>query len=310
MIEDQGVEGLRRQQRLIFRCVTVFLLDLVSRQIRRHEGDFTRAVIYMAAIQASRSPARGGAAPDEIRTFSVRAIAESMAVPYETTRRKITELEAAGLARRVASRGYTVAPTVFEGEAYRADREATWRALRQLIFELRALNFPFGAFAGGSTLAAVRDLAHADLADAAAVLVNDFLLRVLETGVQPHGSMLDSAIISTLILTNAELLTHDPELALLYSGATTPPPDHLRKPATITELATALGLTHETVRRRIRRYRELGWVKRVTGGYLITVERLQHPDLLNSGLMVSQRFLQLLQSLRQLGVDPTTLETT
>lgn len=303
MIDELAVQALRRQQRLIFRCVTVFMLDLVSRKIRKHDGDFTRAVVYMAAIQASRPPSRGEGDPEPVRLFSVRAIAESMGIPYETTRRKIGELETAGLARRIGSRGYTVAPAMFEGEAYRAECDATWRALLRLINDLRALNFDFSAFAGGSSLTAVRDLAQADLADAAAVLVNDFQLRVLETGARPHGSMLDAAIVSTLILTNAELLTHDPELARQFSGAATPPPDHLRKPATITEVATALGLTHETVRRRFNRYCELGWAKRVTGGYLLTVERLQQPEVLESGLMVSQRFLQLLQSLRQLGMD-------
>lgn len=308
MTETSGCGDLRRQQRLVFRCVTEFMLDLVTRQIRKHDGDFTRAVVYMAAIQASRSPARATADTQAIRAFSVRAIAQSMAIPYETTRRKIAELEAAGLARRVGARGYAVAPTVFDGAAYRADCEATWRALRQLIGDLRKLDFDFSAFAGGSSLTVVRDLADADVVDAVATLVNDFILRVLEAGARPHGSMLDSAILCTLILINAETLTHDPTLAWRYSGAETPPPDDLRKPATIAELAAALGLTHETVRRRIRRHRELGWVKRVTGGYLITVERMQHPDLLDSGLMVSRRFLQLLQSLRQLGVDPAALE--
>lgn len=308
MIDDAAVQAVRRQQRLIFRCVTVFLLDLISRQIRKHDGDFTRAVVYMAAIQASRSPSRSAFDQEPARVFSVRAIAQSLAIPYETTRRKIAELEAAGLAQRMDRRGYSVAPHLFDNEAYRAECQATWRAMRQVIGELRALHFDFSAFAGGSSLTAVRDLGQADLADAVTVLANDFQLRVLETGAQPHGSMLDAAIVSTLILTNAELLTHDLELARQYSGAATPPPDHLRKPATITEVATALGLTHETVRRRFNRYCEQGWARRVTGGYLLTIERLQAAEVLGSGLLVSQRFLQLLQSLRQLGVDPATLD--
>lgn len=308
MIEDSGVESLRGQQRLVFRCVIEFMLDLVSRQIRKHDGDFTRAVIYMAAIQASRSPSRGETDASTIRTFSVRAIAQSMATPYETTRRKVAELESAGLARREGPRSYTVAPATFDGDAYRADCEATWRALRRLILDLRALNFDFNAFGSGASLAVNRDLAQADLVEATAFLVNDFLLRVLEEGSAPHGSMLDSAIICTLICANAEPLTHDPELARQYSGAATPPPDHLRTPATITGLATALGLTHETVRRRIRRYRALGWVTRVTGGYLLGIERMQQPEVLETGLMISQQFLRLVQALRQLGVDPTTLK--
>lgn len=308
MIEDSSVESLRRQQRLILRCVTTFLLDLAGRQIRRHDGDFTRAVVYMAAIQASRPPASDAGGDQPARTFSVRAIAQSMGLAYETTRRNIAELEAAGLARRVNHRGYAVAPAAFEGEAYRADCEATWRALRRLIVDLRGLGFDFSQFPGGSGLASARQPAHADLVDAVAVLVNDFLLRVLEVGAEPHGSMLDAAIFSTMMLANAELLTNDPQLAWVYAGAETPPPDNLRKPTTITGVAQALGLTHETVRRRIRHYQALGWVKRVTGGYLITVERLQDPAILRTGLLISQCFLQLVQSIRRLGVEPDTIE--
>lgn len=308
MTDDSSAANLRRQQRLILRCVTAFLLDLMGRRIRRHGGDFTRAIVYMAAVQASRSPLADSTTDQPGRTFSVRAIAQSMGLAYETTRRNVAELEAAGLARRVHRRGFTVAPVMFEGEAYRVDSEATWRALRRLIVDMRGLGFDFGRFAGGSSLAAARQLAHADQVDAVAVLVNDFLLRVLETGVEPHGSMLDASIFSTLLLANAELLTNDPALAWTYAGAETPPPDSLRKPATITGVAAALGLTHETVRRRIRRYRERGWVKRVTGGYLITVERLQAPVVLRGGFLVSQRFLQLVQSIRLLGVEPDLIE--
>lgn len=308
MIEDSSMEALRRQQRLILRCVTAFLLDIVGRQIRRHGGDFTRAVVYMAAIQASRPLAADSGGDQPGRTFSVRAIAQSMGLAYETTRRNVAELEAAGLARRADHRGYAVAPAAFEGEAYRADCEATWRALRRLIIDLRGLGFDFSQFAGGSSLASARQLAHADLVDGVSVLVNDFLLRVLEAGAEPHGSMLDASIFSTMMLANAELLTNDPQLAWAYAGAATPPPDNLRRPTTITGVAQALGLTHETVRRRIRHYQERGWVKRVTGGYLITVERLQDPAILRTGLLISQCFLQLVQSIRRLGVEPEAIE--
>lgn len=302
MDEHPAVQRLRQQQRLIFRSVMAFMLDLVSRQIRRHDGDFTRAVLYMAACQASR-PAAG----QPVRTFSVRALAQSMDLPYETTRRKMAELEAAGLARRVAPRGYAVAPAQFEGAAWRADCEATWRALRRVIIDLKALDFDFDQFAGGPAMATVRDLAGIDRVVAVAILANDFQLRVLESGMAPHGDMLDAAIHCVCMLANAEGLSRDPRLAWTYAGAESPPPDSLRRPQTITDMARRLGLGHETVRRRVRLFVERGWMRRVTGGYLVTVERMQTAEVLQAGLMVSQRFLQLLDSLRVLGVDPVEL---
>jgi hypothetical protein len=101
------------------------------------------------------------------------------------------------------------------------------------------------------------------------------------------------------------LLTYDHELAWRHPGVATPSPDELRRVAAITDLAASLGLNNETVRRRVRHYREMGWVKRLTGGYLVAMERRQHLDVLAPGPVLSQRFLQPVQALRQLGVDPT-----
>ncbi len=297
---NPGEVAVRRHQRLIFRCAMDFLLDEAGRIIRRHDGDFIRGAVFLAIAQATRAPA-GTGADEPVRVISVRALAQSMSLAYETTRRKVAELEARGLCLR-AGNGLTASPAAFEGETYRQACEETWQGLKRLIGELRAIGFDF-SLVGAVSAQAGRGQTPDDLAQASAALVGDFTLRVLEGGAGPHGSILDAVLATAMMIANAELLTHDPELAWKYAGAETPPPDALRRPVSIAQMAARLGLSHETVRRRVKRFVELGWARRETGGYLFSMARQQDPAVIQTGLVVSQRFLQLLQALRQIGVD-------
>lgn len=281
-----------------------FLLDEAGRLIRRHDGDFIRGAIYLAIAQATR-PAGTTAYPTErcvVRGVSVRAIAQSLGLAYETTRRKAAELEALGLCHRVGD-GLVANPAAFQGDAYRQDCDLTRLGLDRLFSELRAIGFDLGVLDGVSArMGGLR--VPADPTEAAAALVGDFLLRVLEGGAEPHGSMIDALVAVAMMISNAELLTLDPELAWKYAGAETPPPDELRRPVPLTQLAGRLGLVHETVRRRVKRFVALGWATRGRGGYLFSMARQQDPEIMRTGLVVSQRFLQLLQALRSLGIDP------
>lgn len=294
--------AIRRQQRLIFRCAMAFLLDEAGRLIRRHDGDFVRGAVFLAMAQATRpiGTAAGPAGPRAVRGISVRAIAQSLGLAYETTRRKTADLEALGLCQRVGD-GLIASPAAFQGEAYRQDCELTRLGLDHLFRDLRAIGFDFSALDQVSPqMGGVR--VPADPTEAANALVGDFLLRVLEGGAEPHGSMIDALVAVAMMIANAEFLTHDPELAWKFAGAETPPPDELRRPVPLTQLSNNLGLAHETVRRRVKRFVARGWAARSRGGYLFSMARQQDPEVIRTGLIVSQRFLQLLQALRQLGI--------
>lgn len=120
---------------------------------------------------------------------------------------------------------------------------------------------------------------------------------------KPHGSILDALITIAMMDANARLITHDPGLAWRYAGADTPPPDDLRQPATLAGLSERLHLPAETARRRVERLVQLGRCERVRRGFLLKLEFLQAPDVLQAGLMCAQRTAQLLQQLRTAGVD-------
>lgn len=298
---DDGLAALRRQQRLVFRCAMEFLFDEAARLARRHDGDVVRGAILLAVIQASRG---GATEKPAARAVSVRALSASLLVPYETTRRKVGELEALGLCRRIEDAGVVAAPAAIESEQRRLDNEGAWRSLRRTIVDLRALGFDLRQAQVGQ--AAAR--AEAPPTEAVASLAADFILRVIEAAARIHGSMVDALLAGAMLVGNAQLITRDPELAWRYAGAETPPPDELRRPVTITEIAARLDVGYEILRRRANRFVRLGWAARVRGGYLFSVDRLQAPEVLQSGLLSSQNFLQLLRSVSRLGVDLETVE--
>lgn len=279
-----------RRNRLILRCVLEFLLDECRSLILTHEGSITRAAIHLAVAQASHRGAAG--APGAI---SVRAIAQSLDLAYETTRRQVGALEAAGLLARVGEAGVRISDAPTRPRIGRA--RGRLAALRALVADLKGLNFEFDPGPLGPWME--DDALAARLSD----LLDDFILRVLEAGVEPYGSMLDAVIFSALVVANAEAITYDPELAATYAWSDSPPPDALRRPATITELAERLGLPHETVRRRIARHQALGWADRVRGGYLSAMSRQQAPEVIQGSQIIVQRFLQLIRAARQIGLD-------
>ncbi len=283
----------RRISRLVFRCVSRFLVEEAARLIAVHDRDFVRAMIFLAVRQATR-------AGQEARSVSVRAIAQSLMLPYETTRRKILELEERGYVVRVSAQGVAAAPHVLDGPDVREAGRATGQAVIATIAELKALGVDLLANVPAPTHVSV-DASRLDLE--VGQLVEDFILRVLEAGVEPHGSMLDALVYTAMMIANADPIVRDPEIAWRYSGADTPPPDTVRRPVTIAELSQRLSIPRETMRRRVTRMLELDRCESVRGGYLSSMVYMQSEALLSAGVQINQRFGQLVQNLRQVGFD-------
>ncbi|MFZ5670961.1 MAG: hypothetical protein ACOY4K_15845 [Pseudomonadota bacterium] len=303
MSNEGGPEALRPLQRLVFRCAMDFLLDETSRLARRHDGDLVRATILLAIAQVARCRRGAEAGADgPPRAISVKALSQSLGVPYETTRRKVMELETLGLCRRAGAAGVTATPLALDGAAGREDAEAAWLNLRRSIAGLGALGFDLDQLdCGPAVLAAAPD--DAAFRGRVEALVGDFLLRLTETAATIYGSRFDALLAVGMLTLNARPLIHDPALAWRYAGAETPPPDALRRPVTAVQLSERLGVAYEAVRRRANRFVRIGWAARVPGGYLFSMARQQAPEVLHSGLLASQRYLQLLRAVGRLAAE-------
>ncbi|WP_304177274.1 hypothetical protein [Phenylobacterium aquaticum] len=286
-------DAKRRTQRLVYRCISELLIDEAGRLVAAHERDFIRAIIHLAVAQASR-----GGSDEGQRAISVRAIAQSLGLPYETTRRKVLELEEQGYCRRVSAQ--RVAAT--DLSIYEAGRGPTaLETVVAAIADLKTLGFSLDQImpAAGAREPSSTPPGEGTVRN----LLDDFILRILESGVGAHGSMLDAVVFVALMNANAEPITHDPTMAWRYSGAETPPPDSLRRPATIAELAQRLSIPRETMRRRISHLIKLDRCMAVPGGYMTRVEFMQAPAVLEGGASVVHHFGQLLGHLRHEGLD-------
>jgi hypothetical protein len=286
-------DSRRALQRLIFRCAADYLLDEAGVLAGRHEGDFVRAIAWLAMLQVGEGDGR---------PISIRALSRSLSLPFETTRRKVRELEAAGYCRMVE--GHRPAATRPDADAARAEAVRCLQGYRRLTATLGRLGLGPEVFLGAPPPAPAVDQVAAE--QAAHRLIQGFLLRVLDAGSGPHGSMVNALIFVALMSANAALITNDPLLARRYAGADTPPPDSLRPPAKPRQIADRLNIPYEIVRRRLVEFVERGWVDKVPGGYRSRIDRIQHPDILAGGLAISQRFAQLVQQVAATGLAPRT----
>lgn len=106
---------------------------------RAHGGDLLRGIVFTAIAVANGEAAAGGGRP---RPVSVMAIAHSIGVPYETTRRYVNALAADGLCRREGRAGIVVPEdALLRPEMLAAYRE-TFASLNRLASALRRLNYP------------------------------------------------------------------------------------------------------------------------------------------------------------------------
>jgi hypothetical protein len=112
-------DGVRKDQaRTVSRICGAYMLRGLLSIAGLTGGDLTLAIIYAAITQANLQPlsddpalssqygALGAAPPDEIRRpISVHALAASLSMPYETTRRAVERLIAMDRVRRVSRTG-------------------------------------------------------------------------------------------------------------------------------------------------------------------------------------------------------------
>jgi DNA-binding IscR family transcriptional regulator len=226
------------------------------------------AILVMAVNQANIAPltrdpearlrygALAAPAPDEDRRpVSVSAVASSLALPYETVRRRLRHLADAGVCA-LSERGAVVPQAFLISPAYlesaRALHERMWTFYREalaagLVGDLPASRYPVDA--GVAVRGAIR-------------LGSDYLLRVAETFVAHFGDML-SALVGMAVLC----------ASLGPDGQATD------APVTVTALAQRLQIPIETVRRHAVDLVGRGRLLRVRRGLAIPEELLAGPDL-------------------------------
>lgn len=276
-----GRDASHSTLRVAGRLANGFALDLVKL------GGFGRDVIdglLLCAIsqanvaQITRNPelqrtyaTLDQAPPDELRRpVSVSAIANSLRLPFETTRRRIAALAGLGVVVQTP-RGVIVPTAPLSSPFYRIGTEANYNLVRNLYFRLRGIGL-------------LQDLPKPTWPDfdpehppmrLVIRLSSDYLLRLAEPIGQYVGDLVTGLILMDLIHANTEHLpdTEGGEAGEGWDAAGFVP-DSQRKPVRATLLAQRLGIPHETVRRHLNRLATRDLCERNGDGYLVTARIL------------------------------------
>ena len=93
----------------------------------------------------------------------------------------------------------------------------------------------------------------------------DFLLDVLAS-IDHQSDLLDRILLVVIAQANLQAIASDHTLQLRYATLEAPPPDELRRPVSISAVATIIGIPFETARRRVRRLVDAGACELSNGG--------------------------------------------
>ena len=220
---------------------------LILDQVRLGRGplDFTDALILMAVTQANVEPilrdpvlnrtyaAYDRPPPDDLRRpISVNAVAQSLGIPFETVRRRVSRLSKIGVYRTTPA-GVIVPGWVVRLSSHRAAAEANCRRVQELYFRLAQL----GALPAAPKVepwtgrAPVRAVARASA---------EYLLRLIGAANAQLGD-LTSAVVWLEVLRSTH--EHLPDEAGVDPAQS--------RPVRVTAVARRLGMPFETVRRRV-----------------------------------------------------------
>ena len=300
--------------RVAARSAIGFALDLVKL------GGFGRDVIdgllLMAIAQANvalitRDPdlqrAYAGLdqpPPDDLRRpVSINAIASSLRIPFETTRRRVSALVKAEILQSTP-RGVILPQAPLNSTFYRMGAEANYALVRNLYFRLRAIGLlddlprpngpPF-------------DPEHPPLR-LVIRLSADYLLRLVDPLNRTIGDLVSGLILMDVFHANTEHLadTKDDDDGAEWSESAFVS-DLDRRPVSAADVARRLGIPHETVRRRLIRLVAEDRCERCNEGYQVSARILARGLLADMVITNLNDLQRLFGALAELGV-PTEWE--
>ncbi|HEY9218663.1 MAG TPA: hypothetical protein VIO94_11475 [Phenylobacterium sp.] len=279
--------------------------DFLLRVVRTVAGprDLTDTLILVATVQANVSPilrdpalqrayASLDAPPPEHlrRPISVNAVAGSLGLPFETVRRRIGILSAAG-ACTVTARGVVVPELQLNTPEHCELLSENLRQVRELYRQLR--------WAGCLEPAAeTPDPLTAPPVRAVARVSSEYALRMVEPIVGYLGDLTDGFLLMAILDLNTRHLPTltGPDIDPGYVA------DSLRKPAAVGEIAKALGLGYELTRRRLKRLAQAGLCEIAPAGVVVPIASLIRPGGLDFMVANLTNLRRMFASLAPLGI--------
>jgi len=273
----------------------LFLFDIA--RLSRGDGDLLEPVILTAILQANQAallsdPSQqlryddaAWALPDEDRRpISINAIAQSLGLPFETVRRRAKALAGRGLCV-ITPAGVYVPQAAVTATAYvrvQAERAARLAALHGALVaaDMLAPSPGLEGFIVHAARAADRQLAN-------------YMLRACGGLLDLTGSAMDGMILVALAAANIAELRVERVSDWATFGT-------LAQPCNASRLSEMLGMSNETVRRRLHGLEAAGFCRRVPGGWTAAIPPGRHALLGRQVTENAQNLRRLFAALAEL----------
>ena len=293
--------------RQICRLGGVYLIERARFVARTIDRNFVTALVFLAITRAnvgrittcrdtaSRYLALGQIPPDTSRVpVTVYALARDLGIPYETVRRHVGKLKAAGICDATAD-GVIIPGRVFQSPQARGGSLDTERATRTLVTD--------AARSGVVARHRCAPLAQDVTLQLSRLSTNYFVEGVCLISRRLQLDVLSALVMVTVGLMNTETITRDRDLADRYGGLDDIPPDDLRKPVKAYAISRFLMLPYETARRTTLRLVDLGLATRnEAGGLTMPSEVFARPEMMAMFTDFAELTTTLLEALAEYGV--------
>jgi hypothetical protein len=302
--------------RAILRAGNAFFLRSLSNLAASHPDNLISALIFCTIATSNvrhvtNSPANlqhGGidnVPPDHMRRpVSVLALSAALGMPYETVRRYVGTLIARGLCVRIEGRGVVV-PTAILNTVPGPQAIATgYCDLLRLLADLKRASFDFTPYRRHAQTVPTPPAGEIPANARALLRVGmEAILRGVDVVARLNGGDFLQGLVYTAIWTaNVEHITGGPK-SLSFGGLAELPPDAMRRPVTVSALATVLRMPYETVRRHAGKLIDEGRVLRLDGGLIVPRAVLESPAQFEAVSRSHRDINRLVADLHRAGFD-------
>jgi DNA-binding Lrp family transcriptional regulator len=257
-----------------------YLLDTIG--ISRAGGDIVDSLLMGAIMEANVAPFSQDAAlqmayanldtnpTDEMRRpVSVNAVAQSLGLPFETVRRRISAMARQGVCV-ITPRGVILPSALLDSAPFISMGIARYLRLKRFYFDLKAAD-AVPATEGARLTAATDD--RGPPVRVANRILAEYMMRFIDSTQRQINDPLTVLVLLDMARANIEHLT------LAEAEAAIPLPDSERRPVSVARLARRLKVPLETMRRRTAWLEAEGFCRRLPSGFVVLSVGFDRPGL-------------------------------
>jgi hypothetical protein len=299
---------------VVARLSAEFVLTFLKETSAVSDDDFIDGVIRAAMLDANirhlihereialRYASFAQPIPDTMRRgASINAIASSLGLPFETTRRRIHRMTERGLCEETED-GVLLAQAQVTTPEMLKFIERNLGKLKAFHDELRRLAPSIDLVLRDEQSARPPAEPPQEVSRLCMRATVGYVLRYLEGAKPIAGDLLGAIVFLAVAVRNVEHLTHAASEAGALGARGGAVPDDLRRRATVHGVSKDLGFSFETTRRRVHKLIDRGALVRDADGVYVPAEVLLSPVLVDHRRTNEANLQRMFTALWRLGV--------